>query len=155
MTSTSSTRHGGTASTASTLRRPFELPCGIRLDNRLAKPAMSENLALANHDPSPGLTRLYRRWADSGAAVLISGNIVIDRSALGETGNVVIDEHTDRQRLAGWADAATAGGAHWWAQLNHPGRQMPRLLDRNTVAPSAAPVTPAAGQLRAKSASAD
>jgi 2,4-dienoyl-CoA reductase-like NADH-dependent reductase (Old Yellow Enzyme family) len=106
------------------------------LANRLAKSALSENLATAGHDPSPRLIRLYSTWANSGAALLITGNIMIDRSALGEAGNVVIDAHTDPGALEAWAIAATAGGAQLWAQLNHPGRQVPRLLGWKSVAPS-------------------
>ncbi|QIS15534.1 NADH:flavin oxidoreductase [Nocardia arthritidis] len=75
-----------------------------------------------------------------GAALLISGNIMIDRTALGEARNVVIDDRTDRRALAEWTRAARMGGAHLWAQLNHPGRQVPRLLGWNSVAPSAVPV---------------
>ncbi|MGH3736911.1 MAG: NADH:flavin oxidoreductase/NADH oxidase family protein [Micromonosporaceae bacterium] len=126
--------------TTTHLAQPYELPCGVTLANRLAKPALSENLARADHNPSDGLIRLYRRWAASGAALLISGNIMIDRSALGEARNVVIDDSADHARLAAWAGAATAGDAQFWAQLNHPGRQVPRLLGWNAVAPSAVPV---------------
>lgn len=138
MTSAPIETEGGTAVAA--LAQPFALPCGVTLANRLAKPAMSENLAGPGHDPSPGLIRLYRRWSHSGAALLISGNIMIDRASLGEARNVVIDDRTDRGLLATWATAARTGGAQLWAQLNHPGRQVPRVLSWKCVAPSPVPV---------------
>jgi 2,4-dienoyl-CoA reductase-like NADH-dependent reductase (Old Yellow Enzyme family) len=55
------------------------LPCGAILPNRLCKAAMTEGLA----DPWGRATErhvtLYRRWAKSGAGLLLSGNIQIDR----------------------------------------------------------------------------
>jgi 2,4-dienoyl-CoA reductase-like NADH-dependent reductase (Old Yellow Enzyme family) len=66
---------------------------------------------------------------------------MIDRRALGEPRNVVVEDERDAERLSEWAHAARAGGAQVWAQLNHPGRQVPRILSRQPVAPSEVPMS--------------
>lgn len=124
----------------SALAAPLALPCGVTLRNRLLKSAMSEQLGDARLDPTPGLARLYRTWAEGGIGLQITGNVMIDRGALGEPRNAVIDERTDRAALARWAAAGSAGGAAVWVQLNHPGRQSPAYLSRRPVAPSAVPL---------------
>lgn len=116
---------------------PLTLPCGAMLANRLGKSAMSENLADPGHVPGDRLFRLWDRWARGGAGLLITGNVMIDRQALGEPHNVVIEATTDPTRLRDWATRAQAGGAAVWPQLNHPGRQSPAFLSRVPVAPSA------------------
>jgi 2,4-dienoyl-CoA reductase-like NADH-dependent reductase (Old Yellow Enzyme family) len=70
--------------------KPLRLPNGSVLRNRLAKAAMSETLGSYDNRPTPKLVELYRRWAASGIGLLITGNVMIDRRALGEPGNVVV-----------------------------------------------------------------
>ncbi|CAM2976077.1 NADH:flavin oxidoreductase/NADH oxidase family protein [Skermania piniformis] len=128
------------------LARPLPLPSGSSLANRIAKSALSEGLGDRDQAPTPSLIRLYRRWADSGAGLLITGNIMVDRRALGEVGNVAIEDDRHQELLRAWAAAATASGAQAWVQLNHPGRQAPRALNRTApVAPSAIAVSGAPG----------
>ena len=122
------------------LHAPLELAHGAPLPNRLTKSAMSERLANPDGSPSPELIRLYRRWGAGGTGLLITGNVMVDSSALGESGNVVIESDRDLAGLAAWADAAKAEGARLWMQINHPGRQSPRNLSRQPVAPSATAV---------------
>lgn len=122
------------------LAAPLQLPCGAVLKNRVAKSAMSEQLADRANAPGEALARLYGTWADGGAGLLVTGNVMIDRSALGEPRNVVVDDERDLPALRAWAAAGTRGGTHLWMQLNHPGRQTPRTLARTPVAPSAVPV---------------
>ena len=43
------------------LATPFALPSGTTLKNRIAKAAMSEQLASVAHQPGAELERLYRR----------------------------------------------------------------------------------------------
>ncbi len=121
---------------AATLR----LPCGAELPNRLAKAAMSEQLAGPGGAPGAALARLYGRWGRGGAGLLVTGNVMIDGRHLGEAGNVVIEDDRHLEALAAWAAAARAGGAHAWVQLNHPGRQTARAVDPAPVAPSAVPL---------------
>lgn len=106
---------------------------------------MSERLAGRDGAPHDGHLRLYRRWSEGGAGLLITGNVMIDRRAIGESGNVVVEDERDLPALARWADAARAGGAAVWMQLNHPGRQSPRTLSKQPVAPSAVGLRGAAG----------
>ena len=121
------------------LNQPLHLRNGSVLRNRLAKAAMSETLATYDNRPTSKLVELYRRWAASGIGQLLTGNIMIDRRALGEPGNVVIEDEADLPLLSQWARAATDQGAAIWAQLNHPGKQAMKGLNANTLAPSAVP----------------
>ncbi|MTW09397.1 2,4-dienoyl-CoA reductase [Pseudoduganella eburnea] len=116
---------------------PLALPNGAIIPNRIAKAAMEENMADKDHAPSEHLLRLYRAWAEGGAGLLITGNVMIDRRAMTGPGGVVLDSGLHSARFEKWAAAARAHGAHIWMQLNHPGRQMPAALDQETIAPSA------------------
>lgn len=121
------------------LNQPLYLPNGSALRNRLAKAAMSETLGTYHNHPTVKLVELYRRWSASGIGLLITGNVMIDRRALGEPGNVVIEDETDLPVLHQWARAATGQGAAIWVQLNHPGKQSTKGLNRSNLAPSAVP----------------
>ncbi|HEU0195640.1 MAG TPA: NADH:flavin oxidoreductase/NADH oxidase family protein [Nevskiaceae bacterium] len=121
------------------LARPLALPNGAVLRNRIAKSAMSEALGSWTNHVTSELPRLYARWARSGIGLLVTGNVMIDRRALGEPGNVVLEDDTDLPMLRQWASAATRHGAQLWMQLNHPGKQSPKGLNRDPVAPSAIP----------------
>ncbi|MEU5883214.1 NADH:flavin oxidoreductase/NADH oxidase family protein [Spirillospora sp. NPDC047279] len=121
----------------SALSEPLRLPCGAELGNRLAKAAMSEQLATPANGPTAELVRLYGRWADSGAGLLLTGNVAVDRTALSEPLNVSVEDERDLDLLRAWAESAAAGGAQVWMQVNHAGRQSPRYIARRPVAPSA------------------
>lgn len=120
-----------------TLSVPLRLPNGASLNNRLAKAAMSEALGTADNRPTQGLVELYRRWAASGIGLLITGNVMVDRRALAEPGNVVVEDDRDLPILRDWARAATSQGVDIWVQLNHPGKQSPRGMNKENLAPSA------------------
>lgn len=121
------------------LTQPLRLPNGTVIRNRLAKASMSETLATYANQPTPELVELYRRWSSSGIGLLITGNVMIDRRALGEPGNVAIEDEGDLPALRRWASAATENGAAIWVQLNHPGKQATKGLNAGTLAPSAVP----------------
>jgi 2,4-dienoyl-CoA reductase-like NADH-dependent reductase (Old Yellow Enzyme family) len=108
---------------------PLDLPCGATLSNRVAKAAMSEGLADSGNHSTPRLETLYRRWAGSGAGLLLSGNIQVDRWHLERPNNVVIDDDSGRAQLARLAEAGTSQGAHFWAQLSHTGRQVSSYIN--------------------------
>jgi 2,4-dienoyl-CoA reductase-like NADH-dependent reductase (Old Yellow Enzyme family) len=124
------------------LAQPLQLRSGSVLRNRLAKSAMSEALASYDNHVTPALPRLYRRWAASGIGLLITGNVMIDRRALGEPGNVALEDESDLPLLRQWAEAATGQGVQLWMQLNHPGKQSPKGLNAYNLAPSAIPFKP-------------
>ena len=125
------------ASPQAILSRPLSLRSGASLPNRLAKGAMSEVLAdPVTGAPTDRLVRLYERWSRSGAGLLITGHVIIDRGGVGEPGNVVIEDDRHLPGLRRWAETAQAHGARLWMQLNHAGRQTPRRVVRQPVAPS-------------------
>ena len=121
------------------LAQSFTLPNGAVIKNRLMKSAMSEALAERSGSPSAELNHLYAAWADGGIGLCVTGNVMIDRSALGEPGNVVIEDDRDIAALKAWAQAATRNKTQCWVQLNHPGKQAPKGLNKETVAPSEVP----------------
>jgi 2,4-dienoyl-CoA reductase-like NADH-dependent reductase (Old Yellow Enzyme family) len=125
------------------LDRPLALPCGATLPNRLAKSAMTEALATPLDEPSPELVALYRRFARSGAGLLITGNVGIDRDHLVRPGDVVLDGRSPAAPFRAWARAAREGGARVVVQLNHAGRQTPRFVNPRPLAPSAVPAVKA------------
>lgn len=122
------------------LNTPLVLNTGTSLKNRIFKSAMSEQLADRDNAPTPQLIQLYRTWASGGTGLLLTGNVMIDRSALGEPKNVVLDERSDATLFKRWAEAGTQNDAQLWMQLNHPGKQTPSLLSKEPVAPSAIPL---------------
>jgi 2,4-dienoyl-CoA reductase-like NADH-dependent reductase (Old Yellow Enzyme family) len=115
---------------------PLVLPCGAVLRNRVAKAAMSEQLADLDGRPSPALVALYRRWGRAGSGLLLTGNMMIDRDGLSEPRQVVVDGDRHLDALRAWAAAGRESGAHLWAQLNHAGGQVPRLIRRSAKGPS-------------------
>lgn len=125
--------------TTNLLAQSLRLPNGSVLRNRLAKAAMSEALGTYDNRPTPALATLYRRWAQSGIGLMLTGNVMIDRRALGEPGNVAIEDENDLPVLKQWAKAATDEGAAIWVQLNHPGKQSPKGLNSSNLSPSAIP----------------
>ncbi|MEG0184938.1 MAG: NADH:flavin oxidoreductase/NADH oxidase family protein [Stenotrophomonas sp.] len=116
---------------------PLALPSGAVIPNRIAKAAMEENMADADHAPSTALQQLYRAWADGGAGLIITGNVMVDGRAMTGPGGVVLENDDHLDRFAAWAASARSSGAHAWVQINHPGRQMPAALGQPTLAPSA------------------
>lgn len=121
------------------LAQPLRLPNGSTLRNRIAKSAMSEALGSYDNHVTAQLPRLYGRWAQSGIGLLITGNVMIDRRALGEPGNVALEDESDLALLQQWAQSVTAGGGQIWMQLNHPGKQSPKGLNQVNYAPSEIP----------------
>ena len=122
--------------TTTILGTALNLPCGAILPNRLAKAAMSEGLADAHNQATPRLEALYKRWANSGAGLLFTGNIQVDRWHLERPSNVVIDDETSLPALSAVAAAGKAGGSHFWAQLSHAGRQVSAAINLAPLSPS-------------------
>jgi 2,4-dienoyl-CoA reductase-like NADH-dependent reductase (Old Yellow Enzyme family) len=122
---------------ASPLFVPLTLPNGLVVPNRIAKAAMEENLADRAHLPGQALLRLYSRWAEGGAGLILTGNVMIDARALTGPGGVVLDDAQPLAPFAAWARAIGAGGGLAWMQINHPGRQVYAAMRQETVAPSA------------------
>lgn len=138
----------------SSLSDPLPLPCGLVLPNRIMKAAMSEALGGARNNPDERIERLYRTWAHGGYGLLVTGNVMIDRSQLAEPGNVVIEDERDLDALTSWAKSTKDSGVPIMVQLNHPGRQAnPLSIGHTPVAPSAVPLNlPGAATPRALTA---
>ncbi|WP_332824907.1 NADH:flavin oxidoreductase/NADH oxidase family protein [Ramlibacter sp.] len=118
------------------LFQPLQLPNGTSIPNRIAKAAMEENLADAEQAPSARLMRLYQRWADGEAGLLLSGNVMIDRRAMTGPGGVVLEDERHLEKFRQWAQIGRAKGAQFWLQINHPGRQIQANLGQQAWAPS-------------------
>lgn len=116
---------------------PLLLPNGSSIKNRIAKAAMEENMADADQAPSAELLRLYQAWADGGAGLIITGNVMVDGRAMTGPGGVVLQDDRQLDKFKRWAQVGRAGGAQFWLQINHPGRQMQANLGQQTWAPSA------------------
>ncbi|WP_298429949.1 NADH:flavin oxidoreductase/NADH oxidase family protein [uncultured Jannaschia sp.] len=125
------------------LYRPFDPDGRIDAPNRFLKSAMSEVMAEQGvHLPTPAHETVYRRWAAGGTGIIVTGNVMIDRRAMGEPGNVVLEDDHGLDRFRAWAAAVHDGNsdARVWMQLNHPGKQSPKFLSPEPVAPSAVPL---------------
>jgi 2,4-dienoyl-CoA reductase-like NADH-dependent reductase (Old Yellow Enzyme family) len=122
------------------LQQKLTLPNGSILPNRIAKSAMSENLSDKHHRPSTVLIEAYRKWAKSGAGLLITGNVMIDAKAIGEPRNVVVEDRKDMDLLKEWAATANGTDTQLWVQINHPGRQAMEQVNDTLKAPSAVPL---------------
>jgi 2,4-dienoyl-CoA reductase-like NADH-dependent reductase (Old Yellow Enzyme family) len=116
------------------------LPNGSRMPNRIAKAAMEENMADDDQAPSEKLMRLYQAWADGGAGLLITGNVMVDGRAMTGPGGVVLEDDRQLEKFKRWARIGRSRGAQFWLQINHPGRQMQANLGQKTWAPSAIPL---------------
>ena len=122
------------------LKSPFTLPNGTVLKNRIAKSALSENLATRKHAPSKSLINTYKTWGQGNPGLLMTGNIMIDYKAIGEPRNVVVEDDRDMALLKEWAQTTKETGVELWPQINHPGRQAFGKINKEVVAPSAIPV---------------
>lgn len=123
------------------ISQPLAITPQCEVKNRLMKSAMSEQLADAGQrNPNEKLFRLYRAWAEGGTGLIVTGNVMIDRTAIGEIRNVALDQQSDLQAFRNWAEAGGANGAQFWMQLCHPGKQVPNFLSKEPVAPSAVPL---------------
>lgn len=122
---------------ANDLFAPLPLPNGSSIPNRIGKAAMEENMAVAGQLPGNEIVRLYGAWADGGAGLIITGNVMIDGRALTGPGGIVLQAGTPLQAFRDWAKAGRRGGAQLWMQLNHPGRQVLAAMGGNRWAPSA------------------
>jgi len=121
---------------ANPIAQPLTLPSGLVLSNRVAKAAMSENLADADGAPSDALITLYERLGRGGAGLLITGNAIVDPGGRTERHNVLMTRDHG-ERLAAWATAARAHGSAVFMQLSHAGRQTTRAVTWRPVSPSA------------------
>jgi 2,4-dienoyl-CoA reductase-like NADH-dependent reductase (Old Yellow Enzyme family) len=120
----------------SPLASPISLPNGSVLANRLCKSAMTEGLADKFDLPTAELMQLYKTWSQGGTGLHITGNVMVDRRYLERAGNVVLEDDKNVELFRQWAEQGTIGGNHLWVQLNHPGRQCPKMVSTEPLSPS-------------------
>lgn len=115
----------------------------VHFKNKMIKGAMSEALANQAGQPNHLHLGLYEAWAKGGLGCAITGNVMVDFRAKNEPGVVVIENERDLESLKQWAAIGKKHGMVQLVQLSHPGRQCPKGLNKETVAPSAVPFSPA------------
>lgn len=123
-----------------TIFNSLKLPNGTSIKNRFMKAATSETMGDKNYRPTTELINLYKTWADGGTGLIITGNVMVDKSAQGEFGNIVIEDTQNLDLLKQWAQAGTQNDAKIFMQLNHPGKQSPKTISKQPVSASAIPM---------------
>jgi len=119
------------------ISQPIEFKSGLRIPNRIAKASTSEKLGDKHGAPGPELATLYGRWARGKTGLLLTGNVIVDPAAREGRGNVVVQDDRHLDALTRWADETHASGAKLIMQISHAGRQTPKAISRQPVAPSA------------------
>lgn len=115
---------------------PLQLPNGATIPNRIAKASMEESMAGLGQLPTAQMIQLYQTWAQGGAGLILTGNVMVDARALTGPSAVVLQKGTDLAPFRQWAMAARSGGAQVWMQINHPGRQVMAAHGQPGWAPS-------------------
>ncbi|MAL80580.1 MAG: NADH:flavin oxidoreductase [Sneathiella sp.] len=115
---------------------PIRLACGVSVKNRIAKAPMTEGLADPMNRATDRHVRLYRKWAEGGAGILVTGNVQVDRRYLERPGNVVVDRNGGLEELRAFAAAGTVNNTLLFMQISHAGRQTPVRVNPHPVAPS-------------------
>ena len=103
------------------LAQPLDLPCGVRLKNRLIKSAMSDSLGDGMGNPTEAQMRLYERWAEGGAAMSLIGEVQTSPHYPEKPGNLVLVPNADLPAMKELAKRGSVNGAHIWPQLGHAG----------------------------------
>jgi len=119
-----------------TLFNELTLPCGQTLKNRFVKAAMEENLAEADQSPGNALKKLYAKWAQGGAGLIITGNVMVDRFAMTGPGGVALEHSTPLDEFERWAKVSKQNNTKVIMQINHPGRQVFKKMGGKVLSPS-------------------
>jgi 2,4-dienoyl-CoA reductase-like NADH-dependent reductase (Old Yellow Enzyme family) len=126
--------------------QPFELPCGLKLSNRIVKAAMEESLGSGDNQPDEYIYRLYERWAKGSFGLLLTGNVQIDERYPGFMEDLMIPskDKIDIERWKRYADICQSYGTPTIVQINHAGRQSligKRPFKQPAIAPSPIPMS--------------
>ncbi len=117
------------------LFQSFSFSNGKTAKNRFFKSAMEEQLAQQNQ-PTMSLVQLYDTWAKGGAGVLVTGNVMVAENGKGSINDVVLTDERSLPTLQQWAKAGTQNDTLLIMQINHAGKQSPKVLSPTPVAPS-------------------
>ena len=118
----------------------MRLPNGTTINNRFLISGLCEGMGTRDFQPKKNIPTLYKRWAEGGTGLIITGNIMVDPKGTAEPGNIVFDKNSNMEILKNWANQGQQHGAKVMVQLNHPGKQAPKTVSKQTVAPSAVPL---------------
>ncbi|KAF1812747.1 NADH:flavin oxidoreductase/NADH oxidase [Eremomyces bilateralis CBS 781.70] len=140
---------------APSLSDPVDLPCGLRLPNRLVKAALGEGLATSSHQPNLKFFEAYGQWGAGGWGGILTGNVMVDERHCGSSTDVLFEADPFKRPDEAWeayAEAAQSHGTPGFVQINHPGRQSPVMGGRKwfwtkNMAPSAVPLNVGSGLL--------
>lgn len=123
------------------IKEAFNFSNGATIPNRICKAAMGEQLA-PNGEITDKLIHLYELWGKGGAGLLITGNVMVDHKAVNSNGTPIIEDESKLEKLKELAYKAQKNGSKLWMQINHPGRQAPKKINKEIVAPSVVPLEP-------------
>ena len=118
------------------LFQPFTFTNGKTAKNRFFKSAMEEQLAKHNQ-PTQTLVRLYDTWAKGGIGISVTGNVMVADNGKGSINDVVLSDERSMDTLKAWAKAGTQNNTLLIMQINHAGKQSPKVINPVPVAPSA------------------
>lgn len=118
------------------LFQPLTFSNGKTAKNRFFKSAMEEQLAKHNQ-PTMSLVQLYDTWAKGGAGMLVTGNVMVAENGKGSINDVVLTDERSLPILQQWAKAGAQNDTLLIMQINHAGKQSPKVLSPTPVAPSA------------------
>ena len=109
----------------------------LELPNRLVRSATAERMADADGRPRPELRTIYRKLAEGGVGLIISGHLYVHPS--GKAHPEMTGIHSDDliPDLRALCEAAHDAGGRIAAQINHGGMQCSSDTVAETVAPSA------------------
>lgn len=118
------------------IEQAFTFKNGFTLQNRIGKSALEEELGIQGR-PEQEIQTLYSRWAQGKPGLIITGNVAIDKRCPTGPRSVVLEDDTHLPLFTEWAKKAQKGGSKIIMQINHAGRQAPRIFVKQPVAPSA------------------
>lgn len=109
-------------------------------------------MAEAGQVPGAALINLYEAWSnvaatsDAGPGITLSGNVMVDPTAMTGPGGVVLeagtlDDPTVRAQFETWAKSGKTSGSKFVMQISHPGRQVYANMGVEPVSASATKVT--------------
>lgn len=59
------------------LNTPITLPNGAVIKNRFVKSSMNEAMGTRDMQPKLAIATLYKRWAQGGAGLILTGNVMV------------------------------------------------------------------------------
>jgi len=128
------------------IEQSFQLPCGLKLANRIIKAALEESLGSGDQQPNKYIYRLYGQWAKSSFGLILTGNVQVDARYPGLMTDLMITNKNDID-LDKWKQYASVCQSHGTpaiVQLCHAGRQSAigkRPFRQPAIAPSPIPMS--------------